>query len=248
MRDAVGASVRIVVLHDSAVVLWIAPDDGEHKRLFARAVDLDGRPTGEVRELQQALHHDSIALANPEFDVSAVSDRAFAVVWAEDGRRSIDVFEQEFGADLSAVNRRLQISAVESALASKPMLMPVADGLAILWRETVRNVSTLRGATLGRDRHLSKVVDIETGRFADVALAGNGKGLVLVTLEDDRAGVALKVRELTNDLHASDDPLVETAGGIDTASVRVTNAAVVWSQRDESGHTRVSLAMLSGSQ
>jgi hypothetical protein len=248
MRDATGASVRIVVLHDSAVVLWITPDEGEHERLFARAVDLDGNPTAEVRELLPALHHDSIALANPEFDVAAVSGRAFAVVWAEDGRRSIDILEQEFGADLLPVNRRLQIAGGEFALASKPMMMPVADGLAILWREKVRNVSTLRGATLGQDRNLSKIVDIETGRFADAALARNDKGLMLTTLDNDRAGVALKVRELTNDLHASDDPLVETAGGIDVASVRVTNAAVVWSHRDELDHTRVSLATLSGSE
>jgi hypothetical protein len=253
MRDARGASVRLVQLRDGAVLLWISPDEGDHERLFACAIDPDGHPIGEIHELLSALHHDSIAFANPEFDVAATSDHTFALVWAEDSRRSVDIIEQEFNADGVPANRRMQIAGGGSTTAAKPLLLPASRGLAVVWRETVgKATTTLRGAILDSDRRLSQVVDVATERFIDVALAGSDDNLLLATLEADRAGVALKLRPLATDLCPLGEPYVETVGAIDTGSMRSTgsssNAALVWSQREESEHTLVSLGVLRASQ
>lgn len=253
MRDARGASVRLVPLREATVLLWISPDEvGDRERLFACAIDPDGRPVDEIHELLPALHHDSIALANPEFDVAATSDHTFALVWAEDGRRSVDIIEQEFSVGGMPSNRRMQIAGGGSTAASKPLLLPVSSGLAVVWRETAGRATNLRGATLGHDRRLSEIVDVATERFADVGLAGSGDNLLLATLEADRAGVALKVRHLATDLCPLGEPGIEAAGAIDTGSMRITgsssSAALVWSQREESEHTRVSLGVLRASQ
>lgn len=220
--------------------------------MLACAIDPDGHPIDEIHEILPALHHDSLALANPEFDVAATSDHTFAVVWAEDGRRSVDIIEQEFSAGGVPANRRMQIAGGGSTTASKPLLLPTSSGLAVVWRETAGRATILRGAILGRDRRLSEIVDVATERFVDVALAGSGDNLHLVTLEADRAGIALKVRHLATDLCLLGEPYIEAAGDIDAGSMRTTgsssNAALVWSQREELEHTRVSLGVLRAPQ
>jgi hypothetical protein len=233
------ASVRLIPLRSATVALWISPDDGEHERLYACPLDADGHP-GDVRPLAAGLHREDIALAHPEFDAVAIADNTFAVVWAEDGRRSVDLIEQEFGADGTAAGKRMLIAggAVE---ASKPVLQRADDGLVVVWRETAERVTTLRGAILGRGRKLGAPVEIAKERFLDVRVVADRAGLVLATLEPDRAGVALRTRALSPELALAPEPLVEIKGPIDQGSLRSSGNALVWSQRDDAEQSRVLL-------
>jgi hypothetical protein len=251
VRDATQASVRIVPLADHNLVLWISPDGEGQEELFACPIDASGHPAGEARVLVAALHHDSIASANPELDVVPVAG-GFALAWAEDGRTSVDVFVQRFRTNGTPAGDRARVAGGNMAAASKPMLHPTSGGVVIAWREAAGPAMKLRASLLGTDNQLSDPVDLATGRFADAAFAGSAADPVVVTLQADRAGLSLRAFRLGRDLKLSDEPFFETHGAIDALSPRTTSESsepvLVWSQRGDRENTQVSIARLADSR